>query len=130
MTASAFPLLEALRDQLAMVPGVASCRIGLEANMTPADYPMVRIVPSRISPAKMLGRRNVDALIYFGQPIHEFTSIEGLQGQYGALLAMETAIIDAAEQTPTATVLYRETVLDEDRVDAYKLMAMRVEIRG
>jgi hypothetical protein len=129
-TASAYPLLEALRDTLATVPGVATCRIGLEANMTPADYPMVRIVPSRGEPAADLGgsMRQVQCLIYFGQAQHEFA--EGLQAQYEALLAMEAALIDAAQGLRTAAAIHRETIFDEDRVDAYKLLALRVDLMG
>jgi hypothetical protein len=126
MSGSVYPLLSALRDALATVPGVATCKIGLEATMTPADYPMVRLVASRITDGAVIGRRSVDLLIYFGQPIHEFDA--GLQAQYESLLAMEVALRDKASQT--ATVLYRETILDEDRVDAYKLMAIRCEVQG
>lgn len=128
MRANAFPLLAALRDQLAAVPGVATCRIGLEANMTPADYPMVRIVPSTLRNGDVVGLRSASCLIYFGQPIHEFEG--GMEALYEALLTMEQTLITAAEQTPGLGVTYRETVLDEDRVDAYKLMALRVEVEG
>lgn len=126
--ASAYPLLQALREQLAGVPGVATCRIGLEATMTPEDYPMVRIVPSAIRHGEVVGLRAVDCLIYFGQPLHEFS--DGLQAQYESLLAMERALITAAQQTAGLSVTYRETILDEDRVDAYKLMALRVDVQG
>jgi hypothetical protein len=56
--------LEDLRDALALVPGIASCKIGLEANISPADYPMIRIVPSRILDAAALGRRRAEVMIY------------------------------------------------------------------
>jgi hypothetical protein len=125
---SAYPLLAAVRDKLAAVSGVATCKIGLEANMTPADYPMVRIVPSRLTNGPTISRRTVDCLIYFGQPIHEFST--GLEDQYQSLLAMEQALITSAQQTPTVAVIHHETILDEDRIDAYKLIAMRVEISG
>jgi len=39
-------LLETIRNKLATVPGVKTCKIGLEANILPEDYPMVRLVPS------------------------------------------------------------------------------------
>ena len=42
MTApNAYPILTTLRDALAAVPGVATCKIGMDSTMTPADYPMV-----------------------------------------------------------------------------------------
>lgn len=49
-TTSAYPLLASLKAALATVPDVMSCKIGLEANMTAEDYPMIRIVPSRLMP--------------------------------------------------------------------------------
>ena len=42
---------------------------------------------------------------------------------------MEAALIDAAEGSGVYCQ-YRETVTDEDRVDAYKLMALRVAVQG
>jgi hypothetical protein len=123
---TAYTLMTEIRDTLAVVPGVATCKIGLEANMTPADYPMVRIVPSRLSDGAVRGRRAAELLIYFGQPIHEFSS--GLESEWQTLLAMESALRDVLVQT--GTVFYRETILDEDRVDAYKLLAIRCEVQG
>lgn len=124
-----FPLLEGLRDHLAAtVPGVTTCKIGLEANMTPADYPMIRIVPSGISDGQVIGRRQVEVLVYFGQPIHESTG--GLEAEWSSLLTMEAAIIEAASATPSASFLYLSTVLDEDRIDAYKLLAIKARLIG
>jgi hypothetical protein len=123
---SAYPILETLRDALATVPGVVTCRIGLEANMTPDDYPMVRIVPSRIVDGPVFGRRRVSVLIYFGQPIHEFDA--GLESQWENLLGMEQALLQAGEAT--GGLMHLETFLDEDRNEAYKLMAIRADLVG
>lgn len=124
----AMTTLETLRDAFAAVEGVVTSRIGLEANMTAEDYPMVRIVPSKVSDASVIGRRRTEALIYFGKPVHEFT--EGLEALYAELFDMEAALIDAARLTPGLVFDYRETILDEDRIDAYKLMAIRATIEG
>jgi len=118
--------LTALRDRLATVPGVATCKVGMEANMTPADYPMVRIVPSTLAIGKLLSSRRCELTIYFGQPIHEFSA--GLESLYSSLFTMEAALINAANTTPGLLVEYLETVLDEDRLDAYKLMAVRLAV--
>ena len=123
---SAYPILDTLKTALAGVAGVATCKIGLEANMSPTDYPMVRIVPSRISDGTSLARRKIECLVYFGQPIHELSS--GLEALYASLMSMESALLTAAIQSTSAR--YIETVLDEDRVDAYKLMALRLELQG
>lgn len=127
-TASAMAPLVALRDRLATVSGVVTCRIGIEANMAPADYPMVRIVPSTAKHADVLGRRSVECLIYFGQPIHEFTA--GLESLYTSTFALEQAVIDKAETGSGYFFEYIETIADEDRVDGYKLMAIRAVVEG
>lgn len=123
----AFALLEALRDTLAQIPGVATCRIGLEANMTPADYPMIRIVPSRVAPGALIPFRQVEVLIYFGQPVHEFTA--GLEALYSELFELEEALVGRIEGDAVRGQ-YLETVADEDRVAGYKLMAVRATVQG
>ena len=52
MSTTAMTALEAARDALALIAGVASCKIGLEANISPADYPLIRVVPSRLTPGR------------------------------------------------------------------------------
>lgn len=125
---SVFPLLATARDSLAGLASVATCRIGFEANMTPADYPMVRIVPSKIGDEAVLGRRGVEVLVYFGQPIHEFST--DLEGQWQSLLAMEAEILGRLHQTAGVTFDYRDTFLDEDRIEAYKVLAIRGVVSG
>ncbi len=123
-----FDILTTTRDALATVPGVTTCRIGLEANMTPADYPMVRVVPSRTAYGAVIGARRVEALIYFGKPVHEFTA--GLEAEYQALLTMEGDLLAKLGSMSGVSCEYVETILDEDRVDAYKLMALRVNLEA
>lgn len=124
-----FAALEALRDTMSGLPGVQSCRIGMEATLTPSDYPMVRIVPSKLDELNVRTTRSCECLIYFGVPLHEFE--EGLEAVYRDLLTMETTLLEAARSRPDRFyVRHVETILDEDRVDAYKLMALRVEVRA
>ena len=133
----AYETLQAVRDHLGALPGVTTSRIGLEANMTPADYPIIRIVPGRMSNGPTMVRRKIETLIYFGQPIHEFTGepaspgTTGLEELYAGLLAMEASIVSALRTVPGGvSCVYRDTILDEDRTDAYKLLAIRCEISG
>ena len=121
------PLL-ALRDALATVAGVATCKVGIEANMTAADYPMVRVVPSKAKRAAVMGRRRVEVLVYFGEPLHEFTA--GLESLYAQVFELEAAILTKAESGGDFIFDYIETIADEDRVDGYKLMAIRGVVEG
>ena len=122
MATTAMTTLEAARDSLATITGVASCKIGLEANISPADYPLVRLVPSRLTPGKPYGNRTVEVLVYFGA---QTAKSEGLETVYGDLFDLESAIIAKVQAMGGR---YRETITDEDRLDAYKLMTVRCEL--
>lgn len=128
-------MLEWLRDALATVDGVKTAKIGFESNMTPGDYPIVRVVPGRIGMPQFArgmspinGIREIDSLVYFGMPIHEHE--EGLEALYTEILAMEQSLLAALPTQGLYSARWVETFLDEDRLDAYKLMAMRVVVVG
>ena len=121
---STYPTLVALRDKLAEL-GSKTCKIGLEANMTPSDYPIIRLVTSRVTPAPVRPRRVIDLLIYYGQPSHDFDA--GLEALTESHMAMEAAIIEIVEDFGGR---YIETVSDEDRLDGYKMMSIRVQVQG
>ena len=136
-------MLEALRDALSAVDGVKTCKIGLEDNISPDDYPIIRIVPSKASAVDfdMDGLpvlRKVETLIYFGMPIQPFDDTPDADGRtrleklYAALFATEAAIITALTSAmPDVQVAqYLDTITDEDRLDTYKLMAVRCEVLG
>lgn len=116
--------LETLRNALALISGVASCKIGIEPNISPDDYPLIRIVPSRITPGRPYNNRTADCLIYFGV---DLALSEGLESVYTGLFALETSILGVVKAQGGR---YIETVTDEDRLDAYKLMTVRVEVQG
>lgn len=119
-----YATLEAARDALAVISGVASCKIGIEANISPADYPMIRLVPVRLTPGRPYHDRTCEVLIYFGARI---AASEGLEAVYEALFDLEAEILTVVK---TLEGRYRETITDEDRLDTYKLMAARVDLVG
>ena len=116
--------LEAAKTALALIPGVASCKIGLEANISPADYPMIRLVPTRLTPGRPYANRTSETQIYFGTPT---ANSEGLEAVYTELFELEALIL---EELRKLGARYIETITDEDRLDAYKLMAIRCELQG
>lgn len=119
-----FHVLEIARDTLGLIDGVASCKIGIEANLGPGDYPMIRIVPSRLIAGRPYHGRECETLIYFGAPI---ANSEGMETVYQSLFALEAEILTVLRSLGAR---YRETITDEDRLDAYKLMAIRADITG
>src|SRR5690606_23883464 len=107
--------------------------IGLEAAITPDDYPLIRIVPSRLlPPAEGSMRQSMELLIYCGMPLLEAS--DGLEAVYAGLLALEEAIREQMQFTLLQAGLdagvflrseYLETITDEDRLPLYKLFALR-----
>lgn len=114
--------LETLRDSLAAIVGVKSCKIGIEPNISPEDYPLVRLVPIRMTPGRPYANRRVEVLIYFGM---DTATSEGLEQVYTDLFLLESAILEVVR---AAGGRYIETLTDRDELQTYKLMSARVEI--
>ena len=131
-------LLTQIKETLATVPNVASCGIGLEANITPADYPLIRIVPTRLTPEDDVGdRAKLEVTVYFGDALLEVS--DGLETVYAGLFALEEAIRQAMlfaakraawEAGEQFTARFVDTLFDEDRLPHYKMMASRFEVVG
>ena len=132
-----FAQLTLIKTVLASVPGVSTCKIGLETAITPEDYPLIRLVPTRLIPQEVGQRRQMELLIYFGAPLLE--ARDGLEAVYETLLELEAAIKEALTLTVVKTARdqgqylktqYVETITDEDRLPHYKLFAMRWRVEG
>lgn len=131
-------LLTRLKTTLATLPSIATCQIGLEANITPSDYPLIRIVPTRLTPKDEVGDQAVLAVtVYFGDALLE--SADGLETVYAGLFTLEAAIREAVLFTAARdawqagsrlTARFIDTITDEDRLPHYKMMASRFEVEG
>ena len=119
-----YAVLSTLRDSMADIDGVKTCLIGVEAGISPADYPMIRLVPARITPGAPYNRRTAEVSVYFGVNI---TESEGLEYVYQQLMVLESEIIKTIKANDGK---YIETITDEDKLDAYKLMFIRFEIEA
>ena len=127
---SSYSQITAVKDALSGIAGVETCKVGIEANITAASYPIIRVVPSVLRPQNqgMIERTGTEVLVYYGELSYAFED-GGLEAQYEWLLNME------AEIRSTLT-LYRidytwiDTVMDEDRMPGYKLFASRILVRG
>lgn len=113
--------LLALRDALAEIDVVQTCKLGYEQGISPDQYPIVRLVPTQVLPAKY-GVRTVELGIVFGVPVSE---AEGLEAIYAQLLALELDIIAVVKEYGGR---YTATLADEDRISSYKLMQVQCEI--
>ena len=125
-----YDVLVSVRDALAKVAGVKTCKIGMEPEITPEDYPLVRIVPSILRDGVPRGvARECEALLYFGLNVHDFEG--GLEAVYAKMLEFEQQLLAAARSaTAVGSVVLIETILDEDKIEAFKTMALKVKIVG
>ena len=124
--------LEQARDALRACPTIVaaqaepvpkgSCKVGIEANISPSSYPMIRVVPSRITPGKPYAGRSSETLLYFGT---QTTNSQGLENVYDNLFTLEAEMLAVLKSLGAR---YIETITDEDRLDAYKLMVIRCEL--
>jgi hypothetical protein len=115
--------LEYARDALAAIPAVASAKVGREANLSPADYPAIRLVPTRIVPGKGYAGRTIETNIFFGM---DKAHAEGLENVYQSLSDLEASIIGVLRDLDGR---YLETLTDEDQLPGpYKVMVVRAEL--
>lgn len=111
-----------MRDAMAALGVVESCQIGLEAAISPDHYPLVRLVPSRLTPGRPFGHRTCETLVYFGAKI---ANSQGLEEVYRGLFEMEKQLLEVIRAQGGR---YIETLTDEDRLETYKLMVIRCEV--
>lgn len=121
-TPAMMPALENAKAALAAIPGLVSCEIGRKEDVSPNDYPMIQIVPTRITPGAAYAGRTIEAWIYFGVPIEK---VDVLENVYEGLSELEQQILDILG---TIQGQYRETITDQDFFETYKLAAIRAEL--
>lgn len=114
--------MEELAMELERIEFVNSVKIGIEPNISPEDYPLIRIVPQRLTPSAPYNQRLCETGIYFGAATHQ---AEGMEKVYDNLFYMEERIIEAVKKLGGK---YFETITDEDRLDTYKLMFIRADL--
>lgn len=115
--------LETARDALAGIAGIVSCKIGSEPNISPNDYPLIRLVPVRILPGRPYHGRSAEVNIIFGV---DTTRSEGLELVYQEMFALEDKILTVLK---TLGGRYLETLTDNDSLPTYKMMAIRCELQ-
>jgi len=123
-----YSILDAIKTKLSAIDGVTTCKIGIETGLSPADYPIIRIVPSKGEPSETISRNNLQVMIYFGVDLAE--SDQNLEAVYAALYALETSIINAMQEHNSFFAQWLDTITDEDRLDHYKLFMSRFLVTG
>ena len=132
-------ILTQIKTTLATIPGTATCKIGLEQNITPDQYPLIRILPTRMQPKDDVGDRALlEVTVYFGAALLEVDS-GGLEAVYANLFSLEETIRQAVlfgavkaawDAGSRMQARYVDTLLDSDTLPHYKIMASRFEVEG
>lgn len=120
-------ILGNIKETLQFTDIVKTCKIGIESAISPDDYPLIRIVPARDEPATTIPRKKLDVIVYYGYPLSE-ADAGSLEAVYEWLCMMEDNIIAAMESCRDFTATWKDTVTDEDRLEAYKLFASRFTV--
>ena len=121
-TPELMPALEHAKAALSAIVGLVSCEIGRKEDVSPNDYPMIQIVPTRVTPGAAYAGRTIAVWIYFGVPIEK---VDELENVYEGLSDLEAQILDILG---TIQGQYRETITDQDFFETYKLAAIRAEL--
>jgi len=120
-----YDILTTIQGRLELLDKVTTCKIGLESNLTAADYPIIRIVPSILrNNTSCAWRVDAEVIVYYGELSYGFSD-GGIQAQYEWLLEMDVQIRDVMEVGSNWRAKWLDTVLDEDRLPGYKIFASR-----
>lgn len=118
-----------IKSALTGISGIKTVEIGIEPNLSPKDYPIIRIVPTVTKPDNVLANTEETPFdIYVG--IADKTERDGLETVYEALEAYQNEIIKRLHLSNEATFFWRQTRQDEDRLANVKVIAIRVDAIG
>lgn len=117
-------LMERARDAFAAIDGVQSCRIGIEDSISPADFPLIRIVPETYTTGRPYGHETAKVAIVFGLPIADS---EGMELAYEQLHTMRDEIKRVIREQLTGRYLNTDW-FDKRGTLPYKLAAVTAEL--
>ena len=121
--------LEAARDALALIPGITSCKIGTEDGISPADFPLIRIEPLRVTPGQPYSKRTCEAVVHFGLPVGQSDADDGggLELVFQGLFELEAQVLAVLK---TLSARYVETIVGDQEQMTFRTMGVRCELRG
>ena len=90
---STYESLAALRDFLVERLEPATCKIGIESGLSPADAPYIRLEPISQQPQGDYPFEALEVLVIFGRDISQSDS--GMEDVVSAMMADRDAIFDA-----------------------------------
>ena len=122
----AYAALSAVHADLDQIAGVTTCRIGLEPDIAPEDYPIIRIVPVRIEKGGHNSRRSAAITVYVAVDVDAFES--GMGAVYDALLDLEAQILERMRGGGGWRAAHVDTLFDDQVREHYQVMACRFSL--
>ena len=117
-------ILTHLKQILTPINDIKTVKIGIEKDLNPTNYPMIRIVPTKSTKGDALGSEITQIDILVGGNLDAF---DGLEANYTQLNEWEESIKTIlATNDDVATFIWQDTIHDEDKLLAVKLLIMDV----
>lgn len=125
--------IEAAIAAFKKIDGIQSVDVGIEDDISPADFPLIRIEPEKYDPGRPYTHRTGTFNVVFGVPIaaseNRTSDASGLRTVYEQLHTLEAAIINTIRADLDGR--YLTTVFFDRRVRVpFKLLAVRCELKG
>lgn len=112
---------------LQTIGAIQTVRIGLEATLSPADYPIIRIIPETMTRTGDYFDREALCRIYFAEPLQLY---DGLIEIYDSLLQLNDQIIKILEASSTVySAEWIDTLMDSDQIQDYKVAMATFRVR-
>jgi hypothetical protein len=117
-------ILQAIKTDLTGMIGIQSVGIGIEPDINPNDYPAIRIVPLVNKPDNNIYRKTATIDVFVG-----FTEFpQALEESYATLYGWANEIITRLQKGTQYTAFWQQTLNDEDRLPAAKLICVSFEV--
>lgn len=122
-------LAKIAKEALSGINGIQTIAIGIEPNITPRDYPMIRILPIDARPDQSIGDyERVQLDIYIG--LADKFDKDGYEQIYETLESFERQVKDRLNTDNNAAFFWKFTKQDEDRLQNVKVIVCRFEVVG
>jgi hypothetical protein len=121
-----FKIAQDMKDCLSGIDGVNTVKIGIETALSPVDYPLIRIVPTKKEHGSAFPRESLSVDVFFGYPTTQ--ADVSLEAVYGQIDIMERVIIGCLETCSCFTAVFQGTEYDQDQVAGYKLAVSKFTV--
>lgn len=111
------------------IAGINTVEIGIAKNISPKDYPIIRIVPVDSRPDQSISDyKRVNLTVFIG--VSNLSDKDGMEAIYETLEQWEREVIERLNTAQGAAFFWKGTKQDEDRLQNVKVLALQFEALG